>query len=108
MERRRRFWSPTRLLITAAIVVAIAGGCQVGMGPGSGDDLGTLRLVVDSSVGARLIQVTEYPVTSLQIEVTGPDGVVIQAILWLPEEGRKVYEIPGVKHTITMLSIESH
>ena len=82
MELGKRFSPLVRLLVVAALIAVFVGACQLGVVPGGGeDDQTTLRLVVDSTSGARLIEVTEYPVTSLQIQVTGPNGEVIQTIL---------------------------
>ncbi|MBN1835273.1 MAG: hypothetical protein JW820_05435 [Spirochaetales bacterium] len=60
-----------------------------------GGDGGYLELTVDNPPTPRLIQVHEYNVTSLEIQVFDPAGNLIQEILWLPAEGSKTYRIPA-------------
>jgi hypothetical protein len=88
-----------RLLLAAALIVATITACQLILGPPEADeeqDVAYLELLVGdpTAPAPRLIEVTEYEVTSLLIQVTGPDGEVIQTILWTPPQGSQRYRIP--------------
>lgn len=82
------------LTLLIALVWAMASSCGLVLEPGDDEAAGYLELNVGEPGTAKLIQVTEYEVTSLWIEVTGPDGGVIQQILWEPVMGPRTYRIP--------------
>lgn len=89
------FWSLAKLAAVGVAALVVATACQQAVGPGDGDEAqGYLELLVADPGAERLIQVTEYPVTGLTIEVEGPDGDVIRTILWSPDDGSRRYRIP--------------
>jgi hypothetical protein len=101
MHRRKHSVLLARALKVAAIaaVPLLLLACPIGVDPvDEPDDTveeGTfLDLVIDAPPASRLISVHEYAVTSLEVQVSDPDGEVIQKITWLASEGSKRYRIP--------------
>ena len=67
--------------------------CPSPFGPGR--DSGMIELTIDKPDTPRLIQVREYTVTSLEIQVFDPAGDLIQEIEWLATEGSRTYRVPA-------------
>jgi len=83
----RRGW----LMAFVAVLVALLGACS--FVPGSLEGR-MIYLTVDGSSGARLVDVQEYDVSSLDLEIYDPDEELLWSEVWEPEDGATTYTVP--------------
>jgi hypothetical protein len=79
------------LLIAAAVCFALISSCSVIPNGTAADRV--IFLTIGDSGGSRLVEVAEYDVTSLDVEIFDPDGELLWSTEWLAENGPQTYQI---------------